>query len=465
MPNSFAFFVMFLWPLVALRLSKKLRLDQAVVGLFLIPFLLLPVKTVIDVPALPPFDKGTIPPLIAFFIFYFRYKKDIKLLPQSTISKLLIFCLFLFPVLTVMNNPDSLRYGPLGIPGLTFSDVISTEFSVFARFYVPFILAYNFLRTPESHETFVKWVVVAGLLYTIPMLWEIRMSPQLHTKIYGFFPHEFKQQIRQGGFRPVVFLGHGLEVAMFIVMAAIGAICMWKAKIPPFTKWALPKLGYLGVIIVLCKTMGALVYTVLSVPILLVLGVQWRIKVIFAIAVFVFFFPILRGEQLLPIEPVVEFFQGIDEERASSLKFRLDNEDQLLDKANERRIFGWGGWGRGRVYDPKTGRDVSVTDGFWIIIFGQYGWFGYVAIFGLLCYPAVMLYRRARREAGSEVPLMTACLGTMLVFNLLDLLPNASLTHITVLLAGAIQGWASSGGTQKKRAAPSAEHGTPVAGR
>lgn len=443
MPNLLAYTVMFLWPFVALRLSKKLPVDQAVVALFLIPFLLLPEKTGFAVPGLPPLNKTTIPSVVAFGIFYLRYKKDIKLLPESAVPKLLVLCLFLFPLLTVATNSDSLRYGPLVLPGLSLKDVISIEFRIFAAFYVPFILGYNFLRSHESHQAFVKWIVVAGLLYTLPMLWEIRMSPQLHTKFYGFFPHEFKQQIRQGGFRPVVFLGHGLEVAMFIVIVAIGAIGLWKAKLPPLSKWGLPKLAYISVVIVLCKTMGALIYTILAAPILLVMRVRWRIRAICVLAIFVFFFPILRGEQLVPVDQVLEFFHDIDEERAASLKFRIDNENLLLDKANDRRFFGWGGWGRARVFDPDTGKDISVTDGFWIIIFGQYGWFGYVAIFGLLCFPIITVYRQSRGETGPEVPLMTGCLGVMLAFNLLDLLPNASLTHITVLLAGAIQGWAN----------------------
>lgn len=442
MPNIFAYAVIFLWPLVALRLSKKLSLDQAVVALFLIPFLLLPEKTAVDLPGLPPFDKGTIPSLVAFAIFYLRYRKQMILLPASKLSKLFVVCLFVFPIFTVINNPDSLQYGSTSLPPLVFADVISTEFTSFAFFYVPFILAYNFLRTTESHETFVKWLVIAGFIYSIPMLWEIRMSPQLHTQVYGFFPHNFGQQIRQGGFRPVVFLGHGLEVAMFIVMVMIGAVCLWRSKLPPLVQWAKTKLAYLAIVIVLCKTMGALVYTALSLPILLLLNVKLRIKAICIIAVFVFCFPILRGEQLIPVEQIFEFFQGIDEERAGSLKFRFDNEDILLDKANERRIFGWGGWGRGRVYD-ESGEDISVTDGFWIIIFGQYGWLGYVTIFGLLCYPILMLYRSSRGRNAAVVPLVTAGLGVMLVFNMLDLLPNSSLTHITVLLAGAVQGWAS----------------------
>jgi hypothetical protein len=451
MPNFIAYAAMLIWPLVALRLAKKLPLDQAVVALFLIPFLLLPEKTALDFPGLPPFDKRTIPALIAFAIFYFGNKErrnvqhpnHFKLLPESKLTKLFVICLFIFPILTAQTNKYPLQFGPVFIPGLGVGDIVGMYFQNFTELYVPFILGYNFLRTPATHETIARWMVVAGLIYTIPMLWEIRMSPQLHTQIYGFFPHMFDQQFRQGGFRPVVFLGHGLEVAMFIVMVAIAAACLWQAKLAPMNKWGWQKLVYIGVVIVLCKTMGAIIFVVLAIPLLFFFSEKMRIKILCCMAIFVFCFPILRGAQLIPVEQAYEFFKGIEKDRADSLKFRFDNEDQLLARAEEKKFFGWGGWGRNAVYDRETGKSLSVTDGYWIIIIGAYGWLGYLTVFGLLCFPMVAFYRRTRRDKGSETPEMTLCLSAMLAFNLLDLLPNASFTPITVLLAGAIQGWAS----------------------
>ena len=73
-------------------------------------------------------------------------------------------------------------------------------------------------------------LIVAGLCYSVPMLFEVRMSPQLHTWIYGYFPHSFVQQMREGGFRPVVFLGHGLLTAFFIMSAAVAAAAFWQTR-------------------------------------------------------------------------------------------------------------------------------------------------------------------------------------------------------------------------------------------
>jgi hypothetical protein len=52
----------------------------------------------------------------------------------------------------------------------------------------------------------------------------------LHTWVYGYFPHSFAQQLRYGGYRPVVFMGHGLLVALFAAIALISAVVMWQLK-------------------------------------------------------------------------------------------------------------------------------------------------------------------------------------------------------------------------------------------
>ena len=53
-----------------------------------------------------------------------------------------------------------------------------------------------------------------------------------------------------------------------------------------------------------------------------------------------------------------------------------------------------------RVYDSDTRRDISVTDGHWIITLGQAGLLGFIAEFGLLTLP---IFRRAfARRSGCQ---------------------------------------------------------------
>jgi len=148
-----------------------------------------------------------------------------------------------------------------------------------------------------------------------------------------------------------------------------------------------------------------------------------------------------------------------DEEREESLQFRFLNEDLLLTHAEERPLFGWGLWSRGRVFDAETGADVSTTDGYWVIIIGIAGWAGYLAIFGLLGLPVLRLWLGMLRT-GRPPPVVTSALGLLTAINMIDLLPNATLTPLTWLVAGALLGQFSQREPVDK--APAPEQAAPV---
>jgi len=100
-------------------------------------------------------------------------------------------------------------------------------------------------------------------------------------------------------------------------------------------------------------------------------------------------------------------------------------------------MLGWGAWGRNRVYDRYTGRDISLTDGRWIIQYGTFGWLGYLSLFGLLTLAA---FRAARSLSDQITPANIAVggLSLLLATNMIDLLPNSSLSPITFLIAGSM---------------------------
>lgn len=131
---------------------------------------------------------------------------------------------------------------------------------------------------------------------------------------------------------------------------------------------------------------------------------------------------------------------GLNPERAGSLQFRFDNEDVLLAKANERPFFGWGTWGRNRVFDPLTGQDMTVTDGVWIINYGVFGWLGYIGAMGLIAYALMAIKRVLNKKNGTDFSSYTLALAIILVIFLIDQIPNASLNHVSYLIAGGAAG-------------------------
>lgn len=284
-------------------------------------------------------------------------------------------------------------------------------------------------------------LVVAGLIYSVPMFIEIRMSPQINVWVYGFFQHDFIQMVRYGGYRPMVFLPHGLWAAFFALMAFVAATAMWRYGEAQRRALYMLATGYLGVLLVMCKSAAALIYGIILLPVVRLLSLRQQLLIAATLAMIAALYPALRGAGLVPIDEIMAQAEAISPDRAASLLFRLNNEDALLARATERPWFGWGYWGRNQIHDPVTGEVTSTTDGRWIIVIGMMGWAGYLAEFGLLSFSIVLLWRTSLRR-GVEVSPFAGPVALILGFNMVDMLPNATLIPFTWLLAGALLGYA-----------------------
>jgi hypothetical protein len=189
--------------------------------------------------------------------------------------------------------------------------------------------------------------------------------------------------------------------------------------------------------LILSKNLGALGITLVLIPVVLFLGIRAQFLVAMVIAVFVLTYPLVRSAGVVPVERVMAIAHDIDPWRAISLGVRLQNEDTLLEKAQQRAAFGWGGYNRARVYDDQ-GRNTNILDGYWIITMGEGGWVRYLVEFGLLTGPIILLWWRRRRQYG--IGMETSVLAVILAGNLLDLLPNSTITPLTWMIVGALWG-------------------------
>lgn len=432
MPNTIAYAALIIWPFVTLILFASQRPAHALIWGLLGGYLLLPVNTEFDLPGVPALDKASIPSVAALVgALIFAGPRALRL-PRKWWLLALMVLYVLSPMLTVLTNRDPLLFGSVILPGLKPYDAFSAA-AYNGIDLIPFLLGYNLLRTANSQDYLLRSLVAAMLFYSLLMLVEIRLSPQLHSWTYGFFPHSFDQQIRDGGFRPVVFLGHGLLVAILTSMTIVAAASLARRRTQIFGVSAWFWLAYLMCIMVLCRSLGALILTVTALPAALFIQ-RGGVRLICAlVATSVLIYPIMRGADLVPVQALADQVAVANSERASSFQVRIDNEDSLLEHAAQRPLFGWGGYGRNRIYDKETGKDLSITDGTWVIVIGIHGWAGYIATFGLLCLPLLGIWLR-----GAHVSAAGAALSLILAVNLLDLLPNSSLTPITWLLAGAL---------------------------
>jgi hypothetical protein len=336
----------------------------------------------------------------------------------------------LLPLGVFYTNREPIVFELRTLPGLRLYDAFSMALGN-AMTILPFLLGRRYLQTVEAQREVLKALAWGALIYAPLILIELRMSPQLNVWIYGFFPQFFGQHVRDGGYRPIVFLEHGLRVGIFLAMACLAALALWRDASRP--AW-LGAAAWIGIVLVLSKTLGALLICLALLPWTAFAGRRLQILAVVALAGIVIVYPTIRGAGLVPTERLLAYADAISPARAQSLEVRLRNEDQLLAKANEKPLFGWGGWGRSRVYN-ENGYDISITDGIWIIIMGADGWLGYLAKFGLLTLPLLALLWR-----GVGLDRATLGLGLVLAANLADMVPNSSLTPLTWLIAGALTG-------------------------
>lgn len=455
--NAFALLALLGWPVISILMFRRWSIERALIWSILGAYMFLPQITAINFPLVPPLNKESIPNLTAFAICMSTWGRLPGVMPRVWVGRALVVMFILSPVITVLTNLEPMRFGVdhfgtlsvmdpndlhlWGLPGLRIYDSASALVQqVF--FMLPFFLAREALRTTEAMREILLALVIAGAIYALPMLYEVRMSPQLHTRIYGFFQHDFAQAMRQGGFRPFVFMPHGLWVAFFAVMVTLAAAARARLAKPSEAGKRLLYVGFGFGLVIICKSMGPLLYALAFAPIILVLKPRVHMLIATGLVSLVIAYPLLRGAQLVPTDWLLAQVEDVNPDRAQSLGYRFDNEQSILDHVADKPLFGWGGWGRFMVYDPATGDSETVVDGQWIITIGQFGWLGYIAAFGMLALPVFSLAWQARRRGAAPIPIEVSAVALILAINMVDMLPNATLIPFTWLIAGALLGYA-----------------------
>src|SRR5690606_38534229 len=151
--------------------------------------------------------------------------------------------------------------------GLGAYDGVSAVVNQTVTWGLPYYIGRVYFRDLASLREQAIGMISGGLIYGPLCLLEIRMRPQLHTWVYGFHQHSFGQTMRFGGWRPTVFMQHGLMVGMWMCMTGLVGFWLWWTK-SVRQVWGVPMLGLvvgLGVTAVLCKSFGALALGVLGV--------------------------------------------------------------------------------------------------------------------------------------------------------------------------------------------------------
>jgi len=419
---------LFGWPLVALALCALLPARRAVIVAYLAAWLFLPVYAY-EIQGLPEWTKmsaTSISLLVALMIFDLRKFSTFR--PRWIDLPMLAWCLS--PAAASLAN------------GIGLYDAASGFRNYAVTWGIPYFLGRLYFSDFDGLRELALGLFIGGLVYVPFCLYEIRMSPQLHTLVYGFHQHSFAQTKRFGGWRPTVFMDHGLMVGMWMSMASLTGIWLWLSGVMRSFRgisilWFLIPLV---VTAVLCKSTGALL--LLFAGIALLFWVRWRqtrapLYLLGAVAPL---YILLRLTGSWTGDDMVDVAQVFSSDRAESLVTRLKQEDQLSARALQRPVFGWAAWGRSRIMD-ESGQDIAITDGLWIIELGQHGLFGLAAMLSVFLLPVITLARYVpAREWIRPYAAPAAALTAAVVLCLIDCIPNAHVTPIFILAAGAITG-------------------------
>jgi hypothetical protein len=466
MMNGFGYLVMIGWIPVVLYFFSRLPVQRAVIFSFLAAWLFLPMAA-IPISSLPDFTKMSATCygiLLATAIFDFHRFRQFR--PHWVDIPLMIWCFC--PLFSSLTN------------GLGPYDGLSSSLNQIVTWGFPYFLGRLYLGSLKGLQQLAVGIVWGGLVYIPLCLIEIRLSPQLHQWLYGFNPQSFEQAIRYGGYRPIVFMQHGLMVGIWMMTATLIAFTLWRAGILQqlLTQFAKDSLGVGGdeakgnekkhsklktlvrepvwgaaaasvlmltITFVLIKSTGA--YVLLALGIGLFVALQWGRSALplIAIALLLSGYLIFASTGGLTPGLISQVSATVtrlsDAERSASLVFRLENEAQLSQKARLQPIFGWGGWGRARIFN-EYGQDISVTDSLWIINFGNFGFVGLWSWVGAMLLPILgfVLLRYPPTTWGHPQVVPAAVLSIGLMLYAIDCLSNAMVNPIYTLIAGGLAG-------------------------
>ncbi len=453
-----------LWVPISVAFFAFMRPQRALLCALLGGILVLPENRGFDVSGLPAIGKLEIASIGALFgAFVFRARE----LTRNRIGfglEALFLLAIPFALGTVLTNQDPTGGAFRWFPGLRPYDAASPIFRDLLMLGIPFVLGRAFFRTPAAIRELFVGLLVAALIYSLGALWEARMSPHLNFYTYGFMQHSFAQTYREGGWRPMVFMAHGLALSLFLCVGFLTSIGAYRGRLRALGLPSVAAVPYLAVVLLLCRSFAAIVYGLGVAPILL-----WgRARLVGLVAVgltaLVITYPLLRAADLFPTGALVELAASVSEDRAKSLEVRFENEDGLIDRASERIWFGWGGFGRS-TYSGEM--KPLVTDGYWILRMSERGILGLGLFYTFMLVPIFRSWRAIPRCRNRQDAHLLAALALIVAVQAVDTLPNGLFHHLPLLLAGAVHGLATTlprRAKQPERAvAPAPPEHTPLA--
>lgn len=386
---------------------------------YLIGLMFLPSGLEFEIPGVPDLTKENVPALgilIGTILFHPRIFDRFRL---SKLDFLFAFAM-LAAFITAYINGFGTRYG------------IAQMLDVLMSFALPIVLARIHLGTPASIKVFMITLVLLSCIYVPMSMWEFRMSPQIHTTVYGYFQHVFQQHQRGSFWRPIVFFYHALALGRFYALATFLALF-------PVRKDLARLFGRYGNYIFLIPLFGLLLEQSIS-PVLLFLfmsalylAIQVRHWVVLVMPLLAFTWLTLVFGGIEIGYGSVDRFTPVSSERAASFEYRLQALREYRTVILNRPWFGHGGFNHGRI-------EGRATDSQTLIFLLQSGFFGTLAYLGWWFGAMWAAARTAHRMRGTPLGRTAAAWAGFASIALTYTVVDAALEHFLLFGLAAMFG-------------------------
>lgn len=460
---------------LALLCFLVLKPRRAVMAAYIGGWMFLPVFG-IKVPGIPDLSKLSATSFgVLFGATLFDFRTVFKFRPNWYDLPMLGWCLF--PYVTSVKN------------GLGHWDGFSNVFFQVSTWGIPYFIGRVYFKDWAAFRELAVAILVGGLVYIPFCLFEIKFSPQLHKTLYGRAAHAFGQEKRWGGYRPQVFMESGLAVGMWMTAASLVGVWMWvNGSLKKV--WGLPLGGLLCVLLpttVLCKSTGALLFLTSGLATLFwIKYVRNPLPLLLLLLIpptYMYQRASLNWDGEWLKEQATKMF---GEERGQSLATRINAENTLTQHALNDAPDKWFGFGKWDINDSSVApwriyqvwekenkalaeehtkwvkdargklrkstwtvngptytvrKDMTISDGLWVITLGQYGLASLTALTAsLLLGAVVMLIRVPMRFWDHPMVAPAAALSVLLVLDMCDNLLNGMVNPVFMLALGGICG-------------------------
>ncbi len=393
------------------------------------------------------YTKAMFVPAVVFLgSLAFDARRWLTFRPRAADLPVLVLCLGRF--MSALSNDLGLK------------EAVAATLEASLEWGTPYFLGRAYLGSPRALKEFADAVVVAALAYVPFCLWEIRMSPQLHRAVYGFQWFSFDQVMRFGGYRPTVFMQHGLAVSMFMAVGTLVAFWLWRTKarerlLRVRFGWAV---AALALTTILCRSTGALILLAAGAATLEATRHLRTSALVLALALIPAAYCTARLSGWEAPGVVAFVRERLGEDRAGSFHARIANETLMVKRAHMKPWLGWGRFG-GSFAFTEDGR-LATPDSLWIITLGFSGIVGIVALGALLALPALSLLRTIPPHYWPHPRLApVAAPAIVLLLWAIDDLLNHMMSPIFPSMAGALLTFVAIARQSRLRHAPT---GAPV---